>query len=1268
MNHRRVGAGVPPALEPGASPGGPEVGRPDPLEFEVNSGRRDACHYNIPRGFTTALAILLAATTASLAAEWESRDGFRRLRPEIHGRDQPGFQRLDASAQGIAFTNHVSRDRSILNRNLLNGSGVAAGDVDGDGLCDLYFCGLESANALFRNLSNWRFERALTDAGIDCPGQDSTGAVFADLDQDRDLDLLVTALNHRVRLFKNNGRGQFREATDGSGLAPTLGGTSMALADVDGDGDLDLYVAHYRPDTIADRPATTYRVQVVEGWPVVVQVNGQPVTDPAWTNRFEVSPLGRVLERGLPDHLYLNDGRGRFTPVSFTQGAFLDEDGRTLKEAPHDWGLSVQFHDLNRDGAPDLYVCNDFATSDRVWINDGTGRFRALPRDALQTICASSMGVDGADIDRDGDVDLFVVDMLSPDHRKRHVQLGERLTMGPPAGLTYDRLQVSRNTLLLNRGDTTYAEIGYLAGLEASDWAWQPVFLDVDLDGFEDILVANGVLRDFQNIDATERMEAFRAGKTLSQRQIMDWIGRFPTLETPNLAYRNRGDLTFAETGAAWGFATPGISHGMALADLDNDGDMDVVVNQQNAAPGLYRNDTTAPRVAVRLKGSSPNTAGIGALIAVQGGPVPQSQEILGGGRYLSSDQAQRVFAAGSVSNRLRIEVTWRNGHKSLVDAEPNTLCEIDEHQSLPASPPAPAPAPMPIFAEVTGLPDARHLEQSFDESARQPLLMRLLDRLGPGIAWHDLNRDGWDDLIVGNGRSGLPIVLFNQQGNSFRRITHAPFHRPLARDQTSVLGAKDTLIAGSSNYEDGSPQGGLIRVHDFVRRVAGDSLAGYPFACGPLALADIDGDGDLDLFVGGRAVPGRYPEPADSILFRNDDGRFVPLQRWEKLGLVSGALFTDLDSDGTPELVLAPDWSPLRVFRREEGEYREKTDPWGFRPFLGWWAGVATGDFDGDGRLEIVASNWGHNSSVRASAAHPRRLHYGDLDDNGSIDLIEARFDPALGKEVPDLTFNRARAALPFLRERVPDYATYGRWSVDEIYGDALGLLPALEVNTLASTIFRRRGDRFEATPLPVEAQFAPAFGVTIGDLNGDGTEDLFLSQNFLPVAPSEVRVDPSPGLCLEGDGRGGLAPVPTARSGVRILGDQRGCALGDFDADGRLDLAVGQNSGVARLFRNVGARPALRIRLRGPDGNPEGIGAQLRLAAGAYLGPVREVQAGSGYWSQNSAVQVMNLPENRTPDSLQIRWPGGRLATVRIPLAREIAVGFDNSVKSLP
>ncbi len=1207
---------------------------------------------------------LLLTTVALGAADWQSLDAARYRPLDVPSNGHPGFQKLDPAALGIAFTNVVSRDRALRNRNLLNGSGVAAGDVDGDGGCDLYFCALDTSNALYRNLGQWRFQDITRESGVACDNQDSTGAAFVDVDGDGDLDLLVTSLNHGTRLFENDGHGRFHDITASSGLLPDTAGMSLALADIDGDGDLDLYVAHYRPDTIADQPSTTYRLQIVDNWPVIIQVNGQPATAPQWTNRFEVSPLGRVIERGLADTLYLNDGHGHFRPVPFTQGAFLDAQGRPLQNPPFDWGLAVQFHDLNGDGAPDLYVCNDFVSPDRVWLNDGTGHFRALPKDAIRTTSAFSMGVDFADIDRDGQVDICVVDMLSPNHQMRHVQLGEKSTSRPPPGLVYDRLQVSRNTLHRNRGDGTFAEIAWFAGVEATDWSWQPDFLDVDLDGYEDLLVCNGAFRDFQNVDFAESMERAEARRKLTFQEVLDWIGRIPPLETPNVAFRNKGDLTFENTGAAWGFATAGISQGMALADLDNDGDMDVVVNNLLAPPGLFRNESPAPRIAVRLRGQGANSAGIGARIQVRGGPVLQSQEMIAGGRYLSGDQAQRVFAAGSLTSSPQIEVTWRSGRISKVAARPNTLVEIDEASSLPA-PASAAPPVQPWFVDFTGLPPTLQVEQPFDEATRQPLLLRHLDRLGPGVTWHDLDGDGWDDLLVGNGRGSLPIVLLNQQGTGFQRATNSPFNHPLPRDQTALLAVKDAILAGSSNFEDGSTNAGLVRVYDSRRRASGESLVGYPFACGPLALADIDADGDLDLFVGGRAIAGRYPEPADSILFRNDSGRFTPLQRWERLGLVSGAVFSDLDGDGTPELVLAPDWSSLRVFKWQHDRYREMTRDWGLESDTGWWAGVATGDIDGDGRLDIVASNWGLNSEWRASAERPRRLYFGDLDDNGSVDLIEARMDPVLGKEVPELTFNWAAAAMPFLHARVPDYATYARDSVQEIYGDAFQRTHLLQVTTLASTLFLNRGTHFEKVPLPPEAQFAPAFGVCIGDLDGNGTEDVFLAQNFFDVAPAATRCDSGLGLVLAGDGRGGLSALPPARSGIRIPGEQRGAALCDFDGDGRVDLAVGQNGDSVRLFRNLSARPGLRIRLQGPAGNPDGVGVQIRLFAGQTAGPAREIQAGSGFWSQNSPVQVMNLADGRPPARVQVRWPGGRTNLVELPAgAREITIGMEGSL----
>ncbi|MDW8310949.1 MAG: VCBS repeat-containing protein, partial [Verrucomicrobiales bacterium] len=444
--------------------------------------------------------------TSAPTLAWQEAPGHRWAALAVPAQGRTGFLRLRAATTGISFTNSLADARSLTNRNLLSGSGVALGDVDGDGWCDVYLCGLDADNKLFRNLGNWKFADITAEAGVACAGQDSTAAAFADLEGDGDLDLLVNALGHGTRIFINNGRGRFHETTATAGVAARTGSMSMTLADVDGDGDLDLYVTNFRPTTILDQPSTTYRVNYVNNRPVVVLVNGVPTTTPEFTNRFVVSPSGNVLELGEADVLYLNDGQGRFTAVSWTGGAFLDEDGRPLEEPPRDWGLHAQFYDFTGDGAPDLYVCNDLFTPDRIWVNDGRGRFRALDRLALRCTSTFSMGVDFADIDRDGDSDFFVVDMLSRDHVKQLTQMPVTRPARWPIGLIDNRPQMRRNTLQLNRGDGTFAEISHFAGVEASEWSWGPIFLDVDLDGYEDILITNGQLRDFQINDMNQRL------------------------------------------------------------------------------------------------------------------------------------------------------------------------------------------------------------------------------------------------------------------------------------------------------------------------------------------------------------------------------------------------------------------------------------------------------------------------------------------------------------------------------------------------------------------------------------------------------------------------------------------------------------------------------------------------------------------------------------------------------------------------------------------
>jgi len=573
---------------------------------------------------------------------------------------QPGFTRLPPESTGIRFTNQLATARSAANRNLLGGSGVAAGDIDGDGWCDLYFCGLDNPNALYRNLGGWRFEEITGASDVACEGWDATGAVFADADGDGDLDLFVTALGQGAHLFANDGRGKFTNRTVEAGLSSRAGATSLALADADGDGDLDLYVANFRADTIRDRPATRFTIEYAGGKPVVAKVDGRSAAEPELANRFMVSASGEVIEYGEADVLYENTGAGQFQPVPWTGGRFLDENGLPLQSPPLDWGLAVQFRDFTGDGAPDLYICNDYWTPDRVWINDGRGGFRALGPSAWRQMPRSSMGVDFADVDRDGNFDFFAVDMLSRSHRHRQTQVGDGIPWISVPGEMASVPQFAQNMLQLNRGDGTFAQIASYSGLEASEWSWCPVFIDVDLDGWEDILVSNGHRKDFQDADAGQRIQQAITAKQLSfgaPERVMEF---YPGAETAPAAFRNNGDLTFSDAGGAWGLADPGVAHGLCLTDLDHDGDQDAVMNRLGAAAGIYRNDGSAPRVAVRLRGAGGNPFGIGAKITVRGGfPFAQSQEMIAGGRYLSGDAPERTFAARGT---MEIEVRWRSG------------------------------------------------------------------------------------------------------------------------------------------------------------------------------------------------------------------------------------------------------------------------------------------------------------------------------------------------------------------------------------------------------------------------------------------------------------------------------------------------------------------------------------------------------------------------------------------------------------------------------
>ena len=816
------------------------------------------------------------------------------------------------------------------------------------------------------------------------------------------------------------------------------------------------------------------------------------------------------------------------------------------------------------------------------------------------------------------------------------------------------------------------------------------MFLDADLDGYEDLLVVNGAAFDVQDRDALERI---RGSSGQSPEQSRTNLLLYPAFLSANVAYRNRGDLRFEDVSQAWGFDSRRISQGIALADLDNDGDLDLVINCLNDAPLLYCNDASAPRVAVRLKGLKSNSSGIGGAIRVLGGPVPmQMQEILCGGRYLSGDDTVRVFAAGASGHELTVEVLWRSGKRSVVrGAKANWVYEIEEpalenSETTGEQSSKPGldslrqrtnhtsrlvPTNQPLFKDVSELLGHTHHEELFNDYTRQPLLMKQFSQLGPGVAWMDLDGDGHDELAIGTGKGGTLDVYRRDDSGRFVRVQATDGWT--ATDDTSGLAAwfsadgSRALLAGLANYESSvtnapavirctlESEAGKVRVTD-VKEIPGERSS-----TGPLAVADIDGDGDLDLFVGGRLIAGAYPSPAVSRIFRQEAGRLVlDLENsrvLEHAGLVSGAVWSDLDSDGYPELVLACEWGPVRVFKNERGRLREATAELGLASLTGWWNGVTTGDLDGDGRLDIIASNWGLNDAYQASQAHPLQLYFGDIAGRGTVDLIEAYFAPELNADVPRRTLNALSQAFPMLAEHYPTHRAFSTATIAELLQVLPNRSEKTVASTLDSTLLLNHGTNFVAVQLPAEAQFAPAFAVTVGDMDGDGDEDLFLTQNFFAMRPEWPRLDGGRGLLLHGDGTGHFTPISSQESGIAVSGEQRGAALGDFNEDGRSDLALTQNGAASRIYENVGARPGLRVRLNGPPGNPLGIGAIVRLQFGQRMGASREVHAGSGYWSQDSATEVLGCPE--PPEFIHVLWPGGKKVVCPIPAgSREVVI----------
>jgi enediyne biosynthesis protein E4 len=646
-----------------------------------------------------------------------------------------------------------------------------------------------------------------------------------------------------------------------------------------------------------------------------------------------------------------------------------------------------------------------------------------------------------------------------------------------------------------------------------------------------------------------------------------------------------------------------------------------------------------------------------------------QAREMTAGGYYLSGSDAELTFAASrdSVST---IVVRWRSGRQSLITtARANRLYEFTEDSATAPAPPVSAPTP-PLFTNATALlGGATHVDSLYADFRRQPLLPSRLSQLGPGVSWIDVDHDGRDDLLFTSGRGGTLTVLRNT-GTGFTRLNATgPVQ---AVDLTTVLPAPDgaggtMLLVGQSNYEAASP-GDAVALPSVLGFSTGarpgaprSVVSGDTASVGALAMADVNGDGSLDLFVGARAIPGAWPLPARSrLLLGAANGTFVAdslnARALSALGLVSAAVFADLDGDGRPELIVATEFGPVRVLHNDRGVLRDVTAALGMGDRSSRWNGVTVGDFDGDGKLDIVATSWGRNTPWQASPTRPYTLAVARLDGD-RLGLLFARADSLTTREMPLDGFARIGAAIPSVKARFATFADFATADVDAVLGDAAPKAVRVGATTFDHTLWLNRGDHFEAHALPTAAQLAPAFAAVVADFDGDGHDDLFLAQNFFPTEINTMRFDAGAGLVLLGDGHGAFRALSVPASGISVLGDSRGAAAADYDGDGRVDLAVSQNAAPMTLWHNASGTPGLRVQLRGGAGNPLAIGAQLRVIAHGQRGPLREVHAGSGYWSMDAATTV--LARSAGEMSLWIRWPGGAEQTVPVAATqREISL----------
>jgi hypothetical protein len=1160
--------------------------------------------------FGVACAALLACS-AACASDATGGITSKPLSPHPFPRGRTLFTELPAEVTGVRTENRYAdpRMRGDLYEEFETssvGTGVAIGDYDGDGLPDIYVVSKTEGCRLFRNLGGYKFEDVTEKAGVGAtPGVWNQGATFVDINNSGRLDIYVCRTNAPNLLYVNQGDGTFKEMAHAYGLDVVDSSVMAGFCDYDRDGWLDLYIT---------------------------------------TNILNITthPKG---QRGI---LFHNNRNGTFTNVTDSAGILGESQSH-----------SATWWDFDNDGWPDLYVANDYGFPDRLYHNNRDGTFTDVLDRVLPHVSFSSMGADLGDVNNDGRIGFLVADMAATNHVKDQHSIADargRTEEEPGTEPKYHR-----NALFLNTGTGAFQECAYLAGLAATDWTWSVRLEDLDNDGHLDLFVTNGFPRD-PGADTIIRME--RAETPAERVRIMY---ESPPQEERHLAFRNLGDLKFENVSAPWGLDKKGVSFGTALGDLSGDGNLDIVYTNYHAGVTILRNDCdTGHVVNVDLRGTVSNRYGVGATVRVESALGVQVRQLVLARGYMSSSEPMLHFGFGRDTLIRRMVVTWPSGHVQTFENLPVDRRYTVTEPSEPIPLRADAAQPRRQFEEVArpmGLSFASH-EEPVDEFISERLLPIRQNPHGPGLAVGDVFGNGRDDAVLGGTtRDSLRLVSAAASGPFQAADTPAVATGAVVDDGPMLLfdsagtGREDLLVTkgGNSLPADSQEYQPRLYLNDGrggFRAAPDDALPQMPVSAGAVAAADFDHSGRLGLFIGGRLTPGRYPLPPRSALLANRGGKFEDVTDTlapglREVGMVSSALWTDVDGDGWPDLLLALDWGGVRYFHNNQGKgFEDWSEKAGFASAgTGWWTSIAAGDFNGDGRIDYVVGNVGLNTAYAADPAHPVLIYYGDFRDGGPKQLVEGYYE---GNTLyPRRSRRDLGAAIPSVLKRFPTFDSYARATLGEVVGEErLSRARRFAATELRSGVFLSQPDgtyRFEA--LPRIAQISPLQGMVAGDFCGDGHLGVFAVQNSYAPTISVGHFDGGLGQLLRGDGQGHFSAVAPLESGLVVPGDAKALSVLDFDQNGWPDFLVSRNNDNTAAFRNggVAGHKPLKILLRGAAGNPTAVGARVTVEFADGSTEVSEVYAGSGYYSQSSPACFFGYPESNPPRKIRVRWPQG-------------------------